>query len=268
MVKYAGNFYKPMEARLRKSLAGLPLGGIRYLESTGSTNDVAFAWAGEGAPDFSVVVADEQTNGRGRLGRKWFTPAGAALAVSVILRPGAFEGANIALFSGLGALALVDALKTYGISAQIKWPNDVLIAGKKASGILVETAWMGDLIESIILGLGVNVSPAAVPPEAELNFPATCIQSEGLRPVERFDLLRDWMVCLVKWRPRLGTAQFLQAWQESLAFRGETVQVWLGETETVSGVLEGLEPDGSLRVVTSAGEARVIRFGEIHLRPL
>lgn len=256
-----------MESQLRKSLAGLPLGGIRFLQSIGSTNDVALAWAAEGAPDFSIVVADEQTSGRGRLGRKWFTPPGSALAVSLMLRPQTFEDGNMSLFSGLGALALVDALKAFGVAAQIKWPNDVLISGRKAAGILVETAWMGDRAESVILGMGVNVSPASVPPAAELNFPATCIQSEGPGNVERFGLLREWLVCLLKWRPRLGTGEFLQAWGESLAFRGETVRVWVDETEPIIGVLEGLEADGSLKVAAN-GAQRIIRFGEIHLRPL
>jgi BirA family transcriptional regulator, biotin operon repressor / biotin---[acetyl-CoA-carboxylase] ligase len=256
-----------MESQLRKSLAGLPLGGIRFLHSVGSTNDAALAWAAEGAPDFSIVVADEQTSGRGRMGRKWFTPPGSALAVSLILRPGSLEGGNIPLFSGLGALALVDALKAFGVAAQIKWPNDVLISGRKTAGVLVETAWMGDRAESIVLGMGVNVSPASVPPEAELNFPATCIQAEGPGAVERFGLLREWLVCLLKWRPRLGTGQFLQAWQDALAFRGESVRVWVDETEPIVGVVEGLEADGSLRV-TANGAQRIIRFGEIHLRPL
>jgi BirA family biotin operon repressor/biotin-[acetyl-CoA-carboxylase] ligase len=257
-----------MENQLRKSLAGLPLGGIRYLESTGSTNDVALAWAAESAPDFSIVFADEQTSGRGRMGRKWFTPSRSALAVSLILRPAETERENIGLFSGLGALALADSLKNYGINAQIKWPNDVLIGRKKTAGILVETVWMGSEVESIILGLGINVSPAAIPPDELLNFPATCIQSEIKHPVERFDLLHALMVSLIKWRPRLGTEQFIREWEQYLAFRGETIQLWLGETETIIGVLEGLEVDGSLRLRESNGAIRVVRFGEIHLRPL
>lgn len=257
-----------MEAQLRKSLAGLPLGAIRYLDTTSSTNDVALTWASEGAPDFSLVIADEQTSGRGRLGRKWFTPAGGtALAVSVILRPEKNERENIALFSGLGALALVDALKNYGVGAHIKWPNDILIARKKTAGILVETVWMGTEIESVILGLGVNVSPLAIPPASELNFPATCVQAEAPQPVERFDLLHAYLIALLKWRSRIATEQFIHEWQSSLAFQHETVQVWLGEAETVTGVLDGLEADGSLRVDVG-GEMQLIRFGEIHLRPL
>jgi BirA family biotin operon repressor/biotin-[acetyl-CoA-carboxylase] ligase len=257
-----------MEAQLQKALAGLPLGEIRYLARTGSTNDVALAWAAQGAPDLALVVADEQTSGRGRMGRKWFTPPASGLAFSLILRPQAAEKDNIGLFAGLGALALVDALKALEIIAHIKWPNDVLIERKKTAGILAETVWMGTEVESIILGMGVNVSLAAIPPEAELNFPATCIQSETQISVERFELLRRVLVALLQWRPRLGTEQFIREWQQALAFRGETVRFWLGETESASGQVQGLEPDGSLRVLGSDGQLRLIRFGEIHLRPV
>src|SRR5688572_12632522 len=130
------------EKTLRKTLSDLPLREFRYFAQTGSTNDVALAWASDGAPDLALIYADEQTTGRGRMGRKWFTPPGAALACSLILRPKGRESENIGLFSGLGALALVRALKKHGLSAQIKWPNDVLINGRKTAGILVETVWM------------------------------------------------------------------------------------------------------------------------------
>ena len=254
-----------MQTALQKSLAGLPLGGVRYLESTGSTNDIALEWASEGAPDFSIVFANEQTSGRGRMGRKWFTPPDSALALSIILRPEGLERDRIGLFAGLGALALVDALKNYGITARIKWPNDVLINRKKTAGILIETTWMGVEVESLVLGMGVNISPAAIPPDSELNFPATCIQAEGA--VDRFEFLHALLVSLIKWRSRLGSDDLLREWQASLAFGGETVQVWLAETESIIGTLDGIEKDGSLRLVVN-GAQRIIRFGEIHLRPL
>jgi BirA family transcriptional regulator, biotin operon repressor / biotin---[acetyl-CoA-carboxylase] ligase len=262
-----GEFLGLMESQLRKALAGLPLGEIRYFDSAGSTNDLALDWAASGAPDFSLVLADEQTSGRGRMGRKWFTPPGAGLALSMVLRLNDSERENIGLFSGLGALALVDALKNYGIVAQVKWPNDVLINRKKVAGVLVETAWMGADVEALVLGIGVNVTPESLPPEVELNFPATCVQSETVVPVGRFGLLRRLADSLVGWRPRLGTDAFLDAWRASLAFGGETVQVWGAKTETIVGVLDGLEADGSLRVVAN-GERQVVHFGEIRLRPL
>jgi BirA family transcriptional regulator, biotin operon repressor / biotin---[acetyl-CoA-carboxylase] ligase len=256
-----------MSADLSTILSGLPLGEVRYFESLGSTNDFALAWASENPPDFSLVLADEQTSGRGRMGRKWFTPPGAGLALSVILQVNAFEREKIALFSGLGALALVDALRNYGIAAEVKWPNDVLINRKKVAGILVEVNWLGADVEALVLGIGVNVTPEAIPPDVELNFPATCVQAETAVPLERFGLLRALLQSLVDWRSRLGSDAFLQAWQSSLAFDGETVQVAGPETESVVGVVDGLETDGSLRLVVN-DERRLIRFGEIRLRPV
>ena len=202
------------------------------------------------------------------MGRTWLTPPATALALSLILRPNAIERKNIGLFSGLAALALVSALKKYGVTAQIKWPNDVLIQGKKTAGILVETVWMGAEAESVVLGMGVNVAPESVPPVEMLTFPATCVLSEAAQPIERFDLLRTLLVELLAWRPKLASDEFIRAWNESLAFRGETVQVWSGEAEPLIGQLDGIQADGSLRLRLNGDEVRVIHFGEVHLRPL
>ncbi|RPH62086.1 MAG: biotin--[acetyl-CoA-carboxylase] ligase [Chloroflexi bacterium] len=253
---------------LTKILSGLPLGGLRFYETVGSTNDEALAWAADGAKDLSLVVADEQTLGRGRLGRKWFTPPGAALAFSLIIRPRGVERENIGLFSGLGALALVDALEKHGIVAEIKWPNDVLIRRRKSAGILAETVWLGNEVDSVVLGMGVNVTFESVPPLEGLNFPATCIESEGAISLPRFDLLKNLLEELIEWRPRLASGELIQAWESVLAFRGETVRVWEGKTEPITGQVAGLETDGSLRLRLNGGEIRVIRFGEVHLRPL
>ncbi len=257
-----------METELIEKLSSLPLGGVRFFTQTGSTNDVALAWAAEGAPDFSLVVAEEQTSGRGRMGRSWFTPPGAALALSLIIRPVAAEKENIALFSGLGALGLLDVLGSLGIAAQIKWPNDVLIRRRKVAGILAETVWMGAEADSVVLGMGINVFPASVPPPENLNFPATCIQSEYAAPVDRLDLLKRLLEAILRRRASLGSPEFIRAWESALAFRGETVQVWQGDADPLHGQIEGLETDGSLRLRVSDWEIRAIRFGEVHLRPV
>src|SRR5512136_691257 len=101
------------ERTLRKTLSNISLGGLRYFEQTGSTNDMALAWAAEGAPDLALVYAEQQTAGRGRGGRRWFTPPGSALAFSLILRPTPPEHQFPARFSALGALAVCDVLKRH-----------------------------------------------------------------------------------------------------------------------------------------------------------
>lgn len=255
------------ERELQKALSSLPLGGLRYFESIGSTNDEALAWASQDAPDLSLVIADEQTAGRGRSGRKWFTPPGAALAFSLILRPSAAGRTHPARITGLGALALVDSLQKFGLSARIKWPNDVLINGRKAAGILVESAWTGEAPEAFVLGMGVNVLAASLPPADQLLFPATSIDREAGRPIERIKLLNEILSALIRWRAKLGRDEFIKAWEDSLAFRGQQVQITLDQEPQQTGELLGLELDGSLRIRKANGESHQVQFGEIHLRP-
>lgn len=257
---------------LQKLLAPLALGGLRYFDSIGSTNDEALAWATEGAPDFSIIVADEQTTGRGRAGRRWVTPRGTSLAFSVILKPDhaenrgqGVEGAGATLFTGLGAVALADALKARGLSPKIKWPNDVLLSGKKVAGILTEAVWMGDALDALVVGIGVNALVGSNPPDDELFFPATNLESELGTPVQREELLGDILSALGAWRAKISTGEMIGAWDENLAFRGQTVRVTRGDEGPLSGTIMGLEADGSLRLSVN-DKIVTVQFGEIHLR--
>ena len=256
------------EKTFRKALEDLPLQEMRYLGTTGSTNDIALAWATEGAPDLSIVFADEQTSGRGRRGRKWHTPAGSALAVSAILRPREAEKEpfHIAHFSGLGALAACDALGKAGLRAQIKWPNDVLVKRRKLAGVLAEAVWTGQDVDSIIIGIGMNVLRASVPPEDPLLFPATSIEGEG-GATDRPQLLHDLLAALVALRGTVGTPDFVAAWDAALAFKQESVRIWGDEGESLTGTVEGLETDGSLRLTLADGSVQSVNFGEVRLRP-
>jgi len=254
------------ETQLHRQLSSVPLGALRYYDTIGSTNDEALAWALQGAPDFSLVIADEQSKGRGRMDRKWFTPPHAALAISLILRPTSSERAHPARTTGLLALSLADSLRKLGLAPQIKWPNDVLINESKVAGILVETTWMGEELDALVIGMGVNVLNASVPPPDRVFFPASSIETELGHPVERIDLLRDILVNVLAWRPKLGTDDFLTAWDASLAFRGQQVQVQGGSEKPVIGELLGLNPDGSLRLRDERGKSVTVQFGEVHLR--
>ena len=256
------------KTQLEQSLSALPLSAFRYYDTLGSTNDEALAWASQGAPDFSLILADEQTNGRGRMNRKWFTPPRSALAMSLILRPTTIERAHPTRTTGLLALSLAESLLKLGLIPQIKWPNDVLLTGRKVAGILVETTWMGDNLDALILGMGVNVLNMSVPPAEQLLFPATSIETELGHPIERTELLRDVLARVLDWRPKLGTDVFLKSWEGTLAFRGQQVQVQGGSEKPVMGELLGLETDGSLRLRDKHGKSVTVQFGEVHLRPL
>ncbi|HVN14943.1 MAG TPA: biotin--[acetyl-CoA-carboxylase] ligase, partial [Anaerolineales bacterium] len=198
------------ERTLQAALRDLPLGGLHYFRSIGSTNDEALAWATENAPDFSLVVADEQTAGRGRAGRKWFTPPESALAFSLILRPTADEHPHLTRTVGLAALALTESLRTRFLAAQIKWPNDVLIASRKVAGILIESVWDGEEVDCIVIGMGVNIAKSSIPTRHKLNFPATSLEESLGKLPNREEILHDILSALIVWRPRLGTDKLLK----------------------------------------------------------
>ena len=159
---------------LRALLAGLPLGGLRYFDQVSSTNEAAMMWLDQSARDWSLVVADEQTAGRGRFNRRWVTKPGAALAFSLVLRLAPEEISHLTLFSPWAALAVAQTLENrFQLRPQIKWPNDVLLSGRKISGILAEISWVGAALEGVVLGIGINVARAAVP------HPRSCFSPPG-----------------------------------------------------------------------------------------
>ncbi len=252
---------------LKKALSKLPLGEVKYFDSIGSTNTEALAWATNDAKDLSLVIADEQTAGRGRLDRKWFTPPGTALAFSLIVHPTAEEEAYLTRVVGLAALAIVDALQARGLIAQIKWPNDVLLNGRKVAGILVESVWSGEKVDYVVIGIGINVLKGAAPPADLLQFPATSLE-ESLGPaVEREEILRDILAGIIALRTHLGTDSFIASWEKVLAFRGEQVQIEEANGSFTAGKLLGLEPDGSLRLSDEQSNSITVRFGDVRLRP-
>ncbi len=252
---------------LASLLAGLPISQFRYFDSIGSTNDEALAWVSAGAQDRCLVVANQQTQGRGRLNRRWITNPGAALAFSLILQPTPEEDERMGFFSPLGALAICQALEAlFGLSPQIKWPNDVLLQERKIAGILVETAWMGNRLQGMVIGIGINVKPEAVPPAAELLFPAACVEDSTGRPVDRMTLLHEILRALLDWRSRLGTETFHQAWEQRLAFRGQWVSVEGTDNKPAIGQLLGIDASGSLLLRNSAGETITVTVGDVHLR--
>lgn len=248
-----------------KSFSKLPIGEIRYFNTIGSTNDEALAWAAEDAPNLSIVIADEQTAGRGRLNRKWFTPSGSALALSLILHPAGIT--HLSRTVGLAALSIADACSGLGLAPQIKWPNDILLNGKKTAGILIEAAWVGDQVTSLVIGMGINILKESIPAAEDVKFPATSIESELGRPVEREQFLEDVISSLIKRLPQIDTDGFLVSWENQLAYKQQPVQVITGTNETIDGILLGLESDGGVRLRREDGSELTIRYGDVSLRP-
>lgn len=256
------------ETSLQKKLARLNLGGLRYFDSIGSTNDEALDWAANGAPNFSLVIADEQTQGRGRLARRWYTPKGSGLAFSLILRPTTFSQPHPSRNIGAAALSIAEFCSGLGLAPRIKWPNDILLNGKKAAGILIEAVWSGEQVESLIVGMGINVHKESVPPPELLQFPATSLaEALGKKAPAREEILFNILQAFSGWQKRIETDELIHAWQEILAFRGEQVQIQGEDKAPITGELLGLELDGSLRLRKTHNNSVIVRFGDLSLRP-
>ena len=255
---------------LKRNLQGLPIYDLKYFESVGSTNDIAMDWALDGARDYSLVFADKQTSGRGRLGRKWVTTPGSAIAFSLIISPSEQEINSITLFSPLGALAISEALNNlYGLKTEIKWPNDVLYKRSKFSGILVETSWLNNQIEGIIIGIGINILPGSIPPDDTLLYPATCVQDAVGKPVDRLEILREIIQRIIYWRGKFNSPEFINAWETKLAFKGEWVNIiQIKENSKIMGKLLGIDNNGNLRLESKTGDEILINSGDLSLRPI
>jgi BirA family biotin operon repressor/biotin-[acetyl-CoA-carboxylase] ligase len=256
---------------LLHALAGTRLGHPIYLyQQIGSTNDEARHLAEAGAPEGLLVVAEQQHAGRGREGRRWLTPPGAALALSLVLRPAVTPHLAQRL-SMLAGVAVCEAIELVaGIPASLKWPNDVLLAGKKAGGILIEASLLGDTLASAVLGLGLNVS--AAPPPAEVDFPATHLEAEAGRPVDRLRLLRAILErvgahypSLAAGEPASAADELFAAWRGRLGWLGQRVSVRTPGGEVV-GLAEDVEPEGALLVRLPGGGLARGLAGDVRLR--
>jgi BirA family biotin operon repressor/biotin-[acetyl-CoA-carboxylase] ligase len=264
-------------------LSTLNLPDVRYFTSIGSTNDEAWAWVEDEAPHCALIVAEEQTAGRGRFNRRWITAHGSGLAISLILRAPPMEPDLVHYLTGLGALAVCQALQIkYSLPAQIKWPNDVLLAQRKTAGILVESRWDGGNLSAAVIGIGINIASESVDPvnlpPAGLNFPATCIEAELAHPVDRLELLYAILEQLLFWLPSLASPRFIHAWEENLAYKSQWVELSLdvqaqsklqsaSSSQVYIGKVIGLDMDGSLKLSTGSGEVVKAQVGELHLRP-
>lgn len=250
-------------ADLKNYLDPLGLGAWRYFPSVGSTNDIAQTWSREGAPDWSLVVADTQTAGRGRGNRCWVTEPESGLALSIILRPSPNEIPCFPRFTALAALGLIKALYKWNLSAEIKWPNDILLAGKKVAGVLVEADWESDRMDAVVIGLGVNVLSHSVPPLGSLRYPATAVETALGRSVDRWSLMASILRMMQEYRAILHQDAFIDAWNAKLAFKGEWVRFLTKDGELQTVRLVGVSVEGYLVLEHQNGVVSEALSGEI-----
>lgn len=255
------------ESKLRSLLPVAGLGSpLHAIASTGSTNEVCVELARSGAEHGTLVVADEQTAGRGRGGRRWITLPGSALAMSILLRPQPTRALLPGYFTLIGALAVVGALAESGVESSIKWPNDVVVAAGKLAGTLAEASWSGKLLDFVVLGIGVNVNRGSLPPQDAVDFPAACVEQVQAGPVEREVLAARIVGCLAAELNQPDPGTLLRKLEGHLAYRQLELNVEDGERK-YRGWIEGLLPDGRLRIRRQDGEVEQLGLSA-HIRPV
>lgn len=227
---------------------------VRFFSETDSTNRVAREWASGGADHGSLVVADYQTAGRGRLGRTWWAPAGSSLLFTLILRP-ALPAGRLGLINLAAAVAVSEALAGRGFRPAVKWPNDVLLSGRKVAGILSEAGGA-----AVCLGVAVNVNMVEFAPE--ISGTATSLALESGAEFDRASLLGDVLDHLheLLCDPVARVPDAYRRWSGTL---GALVQINLPD-RTIRGVAVDIDESGAL--ILDSGE--VVAAGDVvHLRP-
>ncbi len=236
-----------------------------FFELVGSTNDAAHDLARGGAQDGLLVVADEQTAGRGRLGRGWWAPRGTCLLMSLVLRPGLplARAGQLTMCLGLGAVEGIAAQT--GATAVLKWPNDLLLRGRKLGGMLTELDTTGGGLNYAVLGLGLNVNVSFDQPAAPegLAETATSLMASTGREIDRLALLAGILQRTEEWYER--TVRGMpphEAWAQRLDTlnRRVIVSMVMGRLE---GVAAGVTPEGALLVRDDEGVMHTVWSGDV-----
>ncbi len=250
---------------LRKNLAGKFIGHpLYYYEEIGSTNDEAFHLGVAGAPEGTVLIAESQMAGKGRMQRVWYSPPGANIYTSIILRP-MFEAPRAPQISIAAGVAVAEILEDYCPGkVRLKWPNDVLIEGKKICGILAQMKMSGGDIDFIVVGIGMNINLSYEQFPKDIQKIATSLSIETGREISRADLIIRLYENVAKWYRELAQYGFdpvREKWLSLSCMIGQPVSVMF-QDERVSGRAVGLGEDGSLVLLTNQNETRLVSAGD------
>ncbi len=253
---------------IKRELATKVLGKrIEHFREVGSTNDVAKELASQGAEEGTVVIAETQSGGKGRLGREWFSPRG-GIWLSVILRPrlSPDEVPKVALMLGVAA---AKALRGTGLDCYLKWPNDVLVRGRKVSGILTEMDAEMDKVNYIVAGVGINANNDVDDFPSEFRHSATTVKTELGREVSRVAVVINLLEELEKSYRFFTSGKFeivLREWRDLARTIGKEVRI-LTHNKTIEGTALDIDGDGALLLQLKDGRVEKILSGDcIHLR--
>jgi BirA family biotin operon repressor/biotin-[acetyl-CoA-carboxylase] ligase len=265
--RLAGRTDLPVPWELAKILqTGFVGRQVVFRESTDSTQSLALALAGRPDSHGLVVVAEQQKSGRGRQKRRWLSPKG-GVWLSVVLKP-SIPTAKITLLPFVAALAVCDAIRAAGLDARLKWPNDVMISGKKVAGILLDISAEADQVNHAVIGIGINanVDSAAISERLD-GIKITSMSDELGRPTSRLELTKALLENLERYyleMERRGAGAILQKWKKNSDMLGRKVAVTQGGG-TIQGVAADVNGDGSLLLRTGEGEVSVVS-GDITVR--
>lgn len=253
-----------LESRMDTEWAGHP---VSFYETINSTNLRAKLDADNGAPEGALVVADMQTAGRGRRGRTWSSPAGLNVYFTLILKP-RYVPDKASMVTLVMALAVAEGIReTCGVEAGIKWPNDIVVNGKKVCGILTEMSVEKNFIHHVVIGVGINVGLQEFAPE--LADTATSLQAECGRKVPKAALVANIMKAFEKYyesfREKTDLSDLVDSYNKMLVNRGKTVRV-LDPKGEYSGVAEGINELGELLVELPDGHVENVYAGEVSVR--
>jgi BirA family biotin operon repressor/biotin-[acetyl-CoA-carboxylase] ligase len=249
---------------------------LRHYEQVGSTNDLVREHARNGEPEGLVILAEEQTTGRGRRGRGWIAPPRTSLLLSLLLRPTWLAPADAFYLTMMTGVALCEVIEAMApVRAALKWPNDLLLpvpgetppALRKAAGILSEVEFSGERLVYVVVGMGINVNwaPQGIVDGRDLSAGATSVSIAVGHVIDRIALLQALMIKLDQHYAALRSGRreaLFTAWRDRLAMLGQVIEVRLADS-VLRGVAEDVSPSGALLLRDEHGAIREILSGEV-----
>ncbi|MDH7513107.1 MAG: biotin--[acetyl-CoA-carboxylase] ligase [Clostridiales bacterium] len=236
---------------------------IHWYETCASTNDEAKILARQGAREGTVVIADEQTGGKGTKGRAWFSPRSRGLYASVILRP---PSGDVSLLPLVAGIAAAEAIRlSVGLEVELKWPNDVVWSGKKIGGILCESEFVGDKTQFVVLGIGLNINQSWKDFPAAIRKTAASLRMILKRRVDGERIEQSLCERLDWWYKKFVSgekAEILRAFEAKLSFPIGKVVIVRTEKETLTGTLRGFSTGASM-ILEKDGEEILLSPAEI-----